>query len=47
MRTKKKQIYQINILNIPGDENNGKLAFTVDNFLSNKECESSSDLAFH
>jgi len=40
MRTKKKQIYQINILNIPGDENNGKLAFTVDNFLSNKECES-------
>ena len=27
------------IIDIPGKENEGKLVFTIDNFLNNKECD--------
>lgn len=29
----------MNIINLPGEENKDKLAFTIDNFLSKKECD--------
>ena len=32
-------MYDINLINLPGEENKNKLAFTIDNFLSFKECD--------
>lgn len=34
----------VNIIKLPGDENNGKLAFTIDKFLSCKECNEILDM---